>query len=90
MRQQPRRAKAAITRKPAVRRTAKKAAQEISPDEARQLEQISRRYEESERAWQRMTAAPEGDEPWTNVEESLLSRAAREHDADRRWKYFSK
>ncbi|MFI5345492.1 MAG: hypothetical protein ACHQ51_03870 [Elusimicrobiota bacterium] len=66
----------------------KAAAPEMTPDEVVHLETISKRYEESERAWQRMTAAPEGDETWTQVEEHLLAHAAQ--DQDRSWKFFSK
>lgn len=61
---------------------------EMSPDEVLHLEQISRRYEEAERAWLRMTAPPEGDDVWTKVEEHLLNHSAQ--DQDRRWKFFSK
>ncbi len=61
---------------------------EMSPDEVVHLEQISLRYEEAERAWQRMTAPPDGDDVWTKVEEHLLSGGAQ--DQDRRWKFFSK
>ena len=57
--------------------------------EAAQLEQISIRYAESERAWLRMTAPPDGDEPWSAVEEHLVART-RPDDPERRWKYFSK
>jgi len=60
----------------------------MSPDEVAHLEQISRRYEEAERAWLRMTAPPEGDDTWTKVEEHILSHSAQ--DQDRRWKFFSK
>ncbi len=75
------------SRKPR-RKPAKGATLELTPDEVVHLEQISRRYEESERAWLRMTAPPDGDETWTQVEEHLLAHPAQ--DADRRWKYFSK
>ena len=75
-------------RTPTRRLAAKKAAPEITADEAVHLEQISRRYEEAERAWLNMTAPPDGDETWTKVEEHLLTHVA--HDQDRRWKFFSK
>lgn len=76
-------------RAPARRLVAKKApAPEMTPDEALHLEQISKRYAEAERAWQQMTAPPEGDDAWTKVEEHLLAHASQ--DQDRRWKYFSK
>ena len=66
----------------------KSAPPELAPEEVIRLEQISRRYVESERAWLRMTAPPDGDETWTRVEEHLLTRP--EGDQDRRWKFFSK
>lgn len=76
-------------RAPARRLSAKKAAAtEISAEEAIHLEQISIRYAEAEKAWLRMTAPPDGDDPWTKVEEHLLTHAAQ--DQDRRWKFFSK
>jgi hypothetical protein len=61
---------------------------EMTPDEVVHLEQISRRYEESERAWQMMTAPPDGEDVWTKVEEHLLTSGTE--DQDRRWKFFSK
>jgi hypothetical protein len=85
MKKTPRAAKS--PRKAAPRRLAVKAAPEITPDEVVHLEQISRRYEEAEKAWQRMTAPPEGEDVWTKVEEHLLVSSA---DQDRRWKFFSK
>jgi hypothetical protein len=66
----------------------KAAVPEMTPDEVVHLEQISRRYEEAELAWARMTALPDGDDTWTKVEEHLLAHAGQ--DQDRRWKYFSK
>lgn len=67
----------------------KKAANlELSAEEVASLEQISQRYEQSERAWQRMTALPGGDETWHQVEEHLLTQGGQ--DQERRWKYFSK
>ncbi len=61
---------------------------EMTPAEVLQLEQISSRCVEAERAWLRMTATPEGDDAWTKVEEYLLARAKQ--DQNRRWKFFSK
>jgi predicted secreted protein len=79
---------AAAKRTPARRLVAKKAAApEISAEEALHLEQISIRYAEAEKAWLRMTAPPDGDDPWTKVEEHLLTPV---QDQDRRWKFFSK
>jgi hypothetical protein len=77
-----------VSARPAPRAAKRKAAVELTPEEATHLETISRRYEESERAWARMTAPPEGDETWIQVEEHLLSRGSG--DPDRGWKYFSK
>jgi|GEM_PF-1978773 len=78
--------KAAAVRSAA--RAPKRKPAELTPEEVLHLESISRRYEESERAWARMTAPPDGDETWTRVEEHLIAHAPA--DADRRWKYFSK
>jgi hypothetical protein len=74
--------------RPSNRRILKTSPPDLNADDVVRLEQISRRYEEAERAWQRMTDPPEGDETWTQVEEHLLSRSPG--DPDRRWKYFSK
>ena len=60
----------------------------ISPDEVTHIESVVKRFEESEKAWQRMTAAPEEGDPWTSVEEHLLAK--RDGDSERRWKFFSK
>lgn len=60
----------------------------ISPDEVTHIESVVKRFEESEKAWQRMTAAPEDGDPWTSVEEHLLAK--RDGDSERRWKFFSK
>lgn len=66
----------------------KKAAVELSPEEVTSLEQISQRYEQSERAWQLLAAPPGGDETWHQVEDHILARGGQ--DQERRWKYFSK
>ena len=60
----------------------------LTPDEVSNLETLVKRFEDSERAWQRMTALPEDADPWTQVEDHLLKR--RDDDAGRRWKFFSK
>ena len=60
----------------------------ISPDEVVHLETLVKRFEESEKAWQRMTAPIEDADPWTGTEEHMLER--RGTDAERRWKFFSK
>jgi len=83
----PRKTKAPA-RRLVVKKAKKAASLELSPEEVTSLEQISQRYEQSERAWQLMTAIPSGDETWHQVEEHLLSRGAE--DSERRWKYFSK
>lgn len=81
--------KAPSARVPSRRLSVKKAAApEMSPDEVLHLEQISNRYAEAERAWLLMTSPPDGDDPWTKVEEHLLTHASQ--DQDRRWKFFSK
>jgi hypothetical protein len=88
MKKTPRSVKSSRNAAPTRRLAVKKAAlPEMTPDEVVHLEQISRRYEESERAWLRMTAPPDGEDVWTKVEEHLL---ASPQDQDRRWKFFSK
>lgn len=81
-------AKAAARVKAPARRVARAAKPELTPAEVEQFENLEKRYKESELAWQRMTALPDGDDRWSSVEEHLLDR--RPDDADRRWKYFSK
>ncbi|OGS41679.1 MAG: hypothetical protein A2506_04570 [Elusimicrobia bacterium RIFOXYD12_FULL_66_9] len=71
-----------------VKKAKKATSLELSAEEVIALEQISQRYEQSERAWQRMTALPGGDETWNQVEEHLLTQGGQ--DSERRWKYFSK
>ncbi|OGR96977.1 MAG: hypothetical protein A2V88_02125 [Elusimicrobia bacterium RBG_16_66_12] len=78
----------APARRLVVKKAEKAASLELSAEEVTALEQISQRCEQSERAWQRMTALPGGDETWNQVEEHLLARDGR--DCERRWKYFSK
>lgn len=81
----PRKAKKA----PARRLTLKAApAEAMTADEVSHLETLVKRFEESEKAWQRMTAPIEETDPWTQVEEHMLER--RDDDSDRRWKFFSK
>ena len=60
----------------------------MSPDEVSHLETLVKRFEDSEKAWQRMTAPFEGGDHWAQVEEHMLER--RNGDSDRRWKFFSK
>ena len=63
-------------------------AETVTSDEVSHLENLVRRFEESEQAWQRMTAPIDDADPWVQVEEHLLER--RDGDSDRRWKFFSK
>ncbi|OGS36772.1 MAG: hypothetical protein A2506_01640 [Elusimicrobia bacterium RIFOXYD12_FULL_66_9] len=83
----PRKTKAPA-RRLVVKKAKKAASPEMSAEEVIALEHISQRYEQSERAWQRMTSLPGGDETWNQVEEHLLTQGGQ--DAERRWKYFSK
>ncbi len=80
----------ASRKKAPVRRLVLKAAppEALSPDEVTHLETLVKRFEDSEKAWQRMTAPIEETDNWSQVEEHLLAR--RDGDADRRWKFFSK
>lgn len=63
-------------------------AETITADEVSHLETLVMRFEESEKAWQRMTAPIDDADPWAQVEEHMLER--RDGDSDRRWKFFSK
>ncbi len=63
------------------------AVEAMSADEVSHLEVLVKRFEDSEKAWQRMTMPPDEAESWTHVEEHLLKRPG---DSDRRWKFFSK
>lgn len=83
----PRKSKTAARRR-VVKKAKKAVGLELSAEEVTSLELISQRYEQSERAWQSMTALPGGDETWSNVEEHLLAQGGQ--DSERRWKYFSK
>lgn len=60
----------------------------MTADEVTHLETLVKRFEESEKAWQRMTAPIDDTDPWGQVEEHMLERNG--HDAERRWKFFSK
>lgn len=77
-------------KKAAVRRLILKAApaEAMTADEVTHLETLVKRFEESEKAWQRMTAPIEEADPWTQVEEHMHAR--RDGDSDRRWKFYSK
>jgi hypothetical protein len=63
---------------------------EFSPEEVVTFEQQLARHQQSEKAWQRLAAPPDGDDRWNDVEENLVYRGQREQHAERRWKYFAK
>jgi hypothetical protein len=63
-------------------------AEALSADEVSHLETLIKRFEDSEKAWQRMTAPVDEADSWAQVEEHMLERRA--DDAERRWKFFSK
>ena len=77
-------------KKAPVRRLVLKAApaEAMTADEVSHLETLVKRFEDSEKAWQRMTAPIEEADQWTHVEEHLLER--RDGDSERSWKFFSK
>ena len=78
-----------VKKAPMRRRVMKAApAEAMSADEVSHLETLVKRFEESEKSWQRMTAPIEDADPWTQVEEHMLVR--RDADSDRRWKFFAK
>jgi hypothetical protein len=62
-------------------------AEAMTADEVSHLETLVKRFEDSEKAWQRMTAPIDESDPWTQVEEHMLQRGK---DSERSWKYFSK
>lgn len=76
-------------KKAPVRRLTLKAApaEAMSADEVSHLETLVKRFEDSEKAWQRMTAPIDDADPWTQVEEHMLKV---DKDSERSWKYFSK
>ena len=76
-------------RKAAPRRLILKGAppEKLTAEEVGHLEALAKRFADSEKAWQRMTA-PVDDDPWARVEEHLLEKRA--DDSDRRWKFFAK
>ncbi|MEK7234808.1 MAG: hypothetical protein AAB268_13415 [Elusimicrobiota bacterium] len=63
-------------------------AEAMTANEVAHLETLVKRFEEGEKAWQRMTAPIDDADPWTQVEEHMLMR--RDGDSERRWKFFSK
>jgi len=77
-------------KKAPVRRLTLKAApaEAMTADEVSHLETLVKRFEESEKAWQRMTAPIDDADPWTQVEEHMVARS--EGDSERTWKFFSK
>jgi len=78
-----------LVKKAAVRRLTLKSvpAEAMTADEVSHLETLVKRFEDSEKAWQRMTAPIDDADPYTQVEEHMLQRAK---DSERSWKYFSK
>src|SRR5262245_36361935 len=63
---------------------------EFSREEVETLSAQLERHQQSERAWQRLTALPaERDDGWAAVEEHLLDKSRQEEHAERRWKYFA-
>lgn len=85
---------ASVSRRAPVRKPAaakKKAPKaEFAAGEAEYLAEQLERHQASERAWQRMTAPPDGEDRWSVVEEHLLDKEHRQDHAERRWKYFAK
>lgn len=92
----PRKAKAVSARSVPARKPAAKKQKtvklspEFSADEVAHLAAQLERHEQSERAWQRLSAAPEGEDSWSAVEEHLLNKEQQADHAERRWKYFAK
>lgn len=77
-----------VKKAPARRLTLKAApAEAMSADEVSHLETLVKRFEDSEKAWQRMTAPIDEPDQWSQVEEHLLKV---DKDSERSWKYFSK
>ena len=62
---------------------------EFSPEEVSSLEAQAARHQQSETAWQRLAALPEGEDRWGDMEEHLLSRTQAAPHAEK-WKYFAK
>lgn len=82
-------AKTAVRTAPKTARKAKILKPEFSPEEVASFERQVALHQQSEKAWQRLAALPEGDDRWTDVEETLLHRTeSRDHAG--KWKYFSK
>jgi hypothetical protein len=83
-------------RQSAVRSSAKPARKakvlkpEFTPEEVATFETQLALHKQAENAWQRLTSPPDGDDRWSEVEESLLSKSESRGTAERRWKYFSK
>jgi predicted outer membrane protein len=82
--------KSAVRSAPKAARKTKILKPEFTPEEVATFERQVALHQQSEKAWQRLAAPPEGDERWTDVvEESLLHKTEhRDHAA--KWKYFSK
>lgn len=82
--------KSAVHRAEKISRKAKVLKPEFTPEEVVQVEQQLALHNASERAWQRLTAAPEGEDRWSAVEEHLVYKAQAHDHAERRWKHFAK
>lgn len=63
---------------------------EFTPEEVASFENQLARHQQSERAWQSLTAPPDGEDRWSELEEHLLYKSETRGTAERRWKYFSK
>ncbi len=71
-------------------RKAKTLKPEFSAEEVVLFEHVLARHQQSESAWQKLTATTEDDDRWGEVEEHLLSKGQRQEHSERRWKYFAK
>ena len=71
-------------------RKAKVLKPEFTPEEVASFERQLALHKQAETAWQRLTAPPEGDDRWSDVEDTLLYKSESRGHAERRWKYFSK
>jgi hypothetical protein len=68
-------------------RKAKVLKPEFSPEEVESFDRQVALHQQAEKAWQRLTSPPEGEDRWGAVEDNLL---ARSEGTEKRWKYFSK
>lgn len=44
----------------------------------------------SEQAWLNLFEPKRESDPWLSLEEQLLDKSRRDHNLERRWKYFGK